>query len=258
MRSATQAPPSRRQAPSEIETEVIHAIHIKPNSRRAVRDRAEGTSAREPGAVSRTSVLSMRARGSVDAQAPVRGYFLWVGGALLVLLFAADSLLPAPLPSKPIESHSTLPRIRITSELKGPEKIVIDTSQRDFLPTLPDKEIAAAPWPPLSSDVADAAGQPPASLSEQADASDGSPAVSTHVRETLAQLGPGVSDQAGSSRRPVGLASEPHGNFAPTRSKKQRRSARHSSFDATLEWCDSPSHGRGSCRYAIMHPLIHR
>ena len=45
--------------------------------------------------MSRTSVLSMRARGSVDAQTPVRGYFLWVGGALLVLLFAADSLLPA-------------------------------------------------------------------------------------------------------------------------------------------------------------------
>jgi hypothetical protein len=52
-----------------------------------------------------------------------------------VLLFAADSLLPAPLPSKLIESHSTLPPIRITSELKGPEKVVIDTSQSDFLPT---------------------------------------------------------------------------------------------------------------------------
>jgi hypothetical protein len=117
----------------------------------------------------------MRARGSVDAQAPVRGYFLWVGGALLVLLFAADSLLPAPLPSKLIESHSQLPPIRIASELKGPEKVVIDTSQPDFLPTLPDKEIAAAPLPPLNSDVAGAVRQPPASLSEQADASDGSP-----------------------------------------------------------------------------------
>ena len=50
--------------------------------------------------MSRTSVLSMRARGSVDTQAPVRGYFLWVGGALLVLLFAANSLLPAAPPSR--------------------------------------------------------------------------------------------------------------------------------------------------------------
>jgi hypothetical protein len=180
---AGQAPPSRRQAPSEIETEAIHAIHIKPNSRRAVLDRAEATSAREPGAVSRTSVLSMRARGSVDAQTPVRGYFMWVGGALLVLLFAADSLLPAPLPSKLIESHSTLPPIRITSELKGPEAVVIDTSQPDFLPMLPHKEIAAAPSPPLSADVADAVRRPPLSLSEQADGRDGSPAIPPHVRE---------------------------------------------------------------------------
>jgi hypothetical protein len=79
--------------------------------------------------VSRRSVLSTRARGSVDSQIPLRDYFLWVGGALLVLLFAADSLIPAPLPSKLIESHSTLPPIRITSELKGPEAVVIDTSQ---------------------------------------------------------------------------------------------------------------------------------
>jgi hypothetical protein len=146
-----------------------------------------------------------------------------------VLLFAADSLLPAPLPSKLIESHSTLPPIRITSERKGPEAIVIDTSQLGFLPMLPDKEIAAAPSPPLSSDVADAARQPPTSLSEQADARDGSPAILTHVRETFAELGPEVFDQVGSSRRRVGLASEPRRNFGQTRSEKRRRSARNPS-----------------------------
>ena len=204
--------------------------------------------------MSRTSVLSMRTRGSVGAQSPVRGYFLWVGGALLVLLFAADSLLPAPLPSKLIVSHSTLPPIRITSELKGPEAVVIDTSQPDFLPMLPDKEIAAAPSPLLSADVADAVRPTSLSLPEQADASDGRPAISTHVRETLAQLGPGVSDQVSSSRRQSGLASESHRNFPQTRSEKRRRSARHPNFDTTLEWCDSPGHGQGSCRYAIIHP----
>jgi hypothetical protein len=231
MRLAGQAPQSRRQAPSEIETEAIHAIHIRPNSRRAVLDRTEGTSAREPCVVSRTSVLSMRARGSVDAQIPLRDYFLWVGGALLALLFAADSLLPPPPPSKLIESHSTLPPIRITSDLKGPEAVVIDTSQLGFLPMLPEKEIAAAPSPSLSSVVSDSVRQPPVSLSEQAGASDGSPAVPTHVRETLAQLGLGVSDQAGSSRRRFGLASESQRSFAQTRSEKRQRSARHRSFD---------------------------
>ena len=177
----------------------------------------------------------MRARGSVDAQTPLRSYFLWVGGALLVLLFAADSLLPAPLPSKLIVSHSTLPPIRITSELKGPEAVVIDTSQPGFPPMLPDKEIAAAPSQLLSSDVADAVRQPPASLSAQTDASDESPAISTHVRETLAQLGPEVPDQAGSGRRRGGLASMPQRNFAQTRSEKRRRSARYRSFDTTIE-----------------------
>ena len=186
--------------------------------------------------MSRKSILSMRARGSVDSQTPLRGYFLWVGGALLVLLFAANSLLPAPLPSKLIESHSLLPPIRIASDVKGPEAVVIDTSQPDFLPTPPDKEIAAAHSPPPSSDVADAVRQPPLSLSEQADGSDGSLAISAHVRETLAQLGPRVSDQAGSSRRRVGLAQEPQRNFAQIRSEKRRRSARHRSFDTTLEW----------------------
>ena len=186
--------------------------------------------------MSRKSVLSMRARGSVDSQTPLRGYFLWVGGALLVLLFAANSLLPAPLPSKLIVSHSTLPPIRITSELKGPEAVVIDTGYPGFLPMLPDKEVTAAPSQLLSSDVADAVRQPPLSLSEQADASDGSPAIPTHVRETLAQLGPGVSDRAGSSRKRVGLAREPQRNFAQTRSENRRRSARHRSFDTTLEW----------------------
>jgi hypothetical protein len=196
----------------------------------------------------------MRARGLVDAQTSLRGYFLWVGGALLVLLFAADSLLPAPLPSKLIESHFTLPPIRITSERKGPEAVVIDTSQPGFPPMLPDKEIAAAPSPPLSSEVADAVRRPPASFSEQADASDGSPPIPTHVRETLAQLGPGVSDQAGSSRSQFGLASKSQRNLAQTRSEKRRRPARHPSFGTTREWCDSLSDGQGSCRYAIMHP----
>jgi hypothetical protein len=147
--------------------------------------------------VSRTSALSIRARGSVDTQVPARGYFLWVGGALLVLLFAANSLLPARPPSKLIESHSRLPPIRIASALKGPEAVVIDASQPGFLPMLPGKEITVPS--PLSSDVADAIRQPPASLSEHADASDGSPSVPTHVRETLAvrcacrKLNPGVS-----------------------------------------------------------------
>jgi hypothetical protein len=68
-------------------------------------------------------------------------------------------------------------------------------------------------------------------LSEQADASDGNPAISPRVRETLAQLVPGASDQAGSGRRQFGLASESPPSFAQTRSEKRQRSARHRNFD---------------------------
>jgi hypothetical protein len=205
--------------------------------------------------VSRTSVLSMRARGSVDSQVPLRDYFLWVGGALLVLLFAANSLLPAPPPSKLIESHSTLPPIRITSERKGPETVVIDTSQPGFPPMLPDKQIAGARSPPFSSDVADAARQPPASLSEQADASDGSPAISTHVRETLAQLGPGVPDQAVSSRRRAGSHRSPS---AISLRLGPRSDGNLLSCPVSIPLSNgSLSPGQGSCRYAIMHPRTH-
>ena len=87
----------------------------------------------------------------------------------------------------------------------------------------PPRRRSALIWPMLYDSR-------PLSLSEQADASDGSPAISTHVRETLAQLGPGVSDQAGSSRRRVSLASKPQRNFAQTRSEKRRRSARRPEF----------------------------
>jgi hypothetical protein len=199
--------------------------------------------------VSRKSVLLMRARGSFDSQIPLRGYFLSVGGALLALLFAADSLLPAPLPSNLIEAHSTLPPIRITSDLKGPEAVVIDTSRPGFLPMLPDKEIAAAPSQLLSSDVADAVRQPPLSLSGQADGSDGNPAIRIHVRETLAQLGPEVSDRAGSSSRRSRLASKRQRNLAQIRSEKRRQSDRQPSFDTTLEWFTEPRPSVSSIRH---------
>jgi hypothetical protein len=104
--------------------------------------------------------------------------------------------------------------------------------------------------------VADTVRQPPASISEQADASDGSPAIPTHLRETLAQFGPGVPDQAGSSARPIRRTSKPRRKFAQTRSEKRRRPARHPSFDS--ESCASLSHGQSSCRQAAMDLRTHR
>jgi hypothetical protein len=84
--------------------------------------------------VSRKSVLSRHANSLVEPELPLRTYFLSVGGALLLLLLAADPGLPTPLPSPLTDSHSALPPIRIHTELKGPEAVIIDTSRFGVLP----------------------------------------------------------------------------------------------------------------------------
>lgn len=78
--------------------------------------------------MSRKSVLAMYASGSLASEIPLRGYFLSVGVALLLLLLAANWVLPAPTPARP-GSQSTLPRIRIHSDAKGPEAVIIDTNR---------------------------------------------------------------------------------------------------------------------------------
>ena len=79
-------------------------------------------------------VRRMRAHGSHESEMPLRGYILSVGGALLTLLFAADWLMARPAPNGSINSHSELPVIRIHSELKGPDAVVIKTNQPTILP----------------------------------------------------------------------------------------------------------------------------
>lgn len=62
---------------------------------------------------------------------PIFRYFVFVGGALLALLFAADHLLPSETvavatPSVVINEQ---PTIRIRSNRQLPERVVLDTSQ---------------------------------------------------------------------------------------------------------------------------------
>ncbi len=70
--------------------------------------------------MSRKSVLSRHANSLVEPELPLRAYFLSVGGALLLLLLAADWVPPAPVTSRLTDSHSALPPIRIHSELERP------------------------------------------------------------------------------------------------------------------------------------------
>lgn len=72
---------------------------------------------------------SMHAHELRDPGIPLRSYFLSVGAVLIGLLFAANWLLPSPPSNSRIGSEPTLPNIRIHSELKGPEAVVIDTTR---------------------------------------------------------------------------------------------------------------------------------
>jgi hypothetical protein len=66
---------------------------------------------------------------------PIRQYFVWVGSALLVALFAADWWLPDPA----AHSHSAIApnervNLRIRSDHKWPERVVFDTAHSSMPP----------------------------------------------------------------------------------------------------------------------------
>lgn len=181
--------------------------------------------------MSRRSVLSMRASGSIDSILPLRGYLLSVGGALLVLLLVSDWVLPAPLPGRFERSEPAMPPIRIHSDAKPPEQVVIDTNQ--LVPAPADKEISTAALQPGSLDEPDAPQEsnPPASV----DDGDNSPSTSmtTQLRDSLAQSLPdhGLEASHGhASPRPRHKSSRARGGIGA-------RSARHSVPDHRLGWC---------------------
>ena len=74
-------------------------------------------------------------------QLPLQRYFLFAGGALLILLFATD-WVASPLKGEHVKSEVRLPVIRIHSERKGPEAVVFDTTQPTFV--APVEQVGAA------------------------------------------------------------------------------------------------------------------
>jgi hypothetical protein len=98
---------------------------------------------------------------------PVVRYFLFVGGALLALLFIVDACFPK-LPAVENESAVTagaladLSVIRIHSERKWPERVEFDTSHPLVIPAPVRMAEAAAP-PPT---IADAPARPADALAQ--------------------------------------------------------------------------------------------
>lgn len=181
-------------------------------------------------------MLPRSASGLVEPELPLRGYFLWVGCALLSLLLAADWTLPAPAPRPITDSHSALPPIRIRSDTKGPEAVVIDTSGSGLRARPAEHDIAA---------------EAPSRLPEtHLESSDGIPMQPTdlRLRQSLAQSRPDVHDPAGetASRGQIAarkrkLARAQHG---------ERRHALHPAFADGLGACGSSIRERRHCRYA--------
>jgi hypothetical protein len=186
--------------------------------------------------MSRQSMLSRSASGLVEPELPLQGYFLWVGGALLLLLLAAGWTLPAPAPSLLADSRSALPPIRIRSDTKEPEAVVLDTSGVGLRARAAEHDIAAeAPSRPSETHL---------------ESSDGSPTQPTdrRLRQSLAQSQPDVHDHAGQTagREEIGARERKLARAHPVK----RRHAPHSAFANSLGACGSSIRERRHCRYA--------
>jgi hypothetical protein len=84
---------------------------------------------------------------------PIARYFILVGGTLAVLLFIAGWYFPTPpamFSNQTTVFDETI--IRIRSERKWPEKIVLDTSRPTMMPPLAIEERRVAQLVPLPSD----------------------------------------------------------------------------------------------------------
>ncbi|MET4274826.1 hypothetical protein ABIB68_003779 [Bradyrhizobium sp. F1.2.2] len=213
-----------------------------PSSRAGIRDPGASDNEKvschvqDRAAMSRQSMLSRSASGLVEPELPLRGYFLWVGGALLLLLLAAGWTLPAPAPSPLTDSRSALPPIRIRSDTKAPEAVVIDTSGFGLRARAAEHDIAAEARSRLPE--------------THLESSDGSPTQPTdlRLRQSLAQSQPDVHDHARQTagREEIGARERKLAQAHPVK----RRHDLHPAFANGLAACGSSIRERRHCRTA--------
>jgi hypothetical protein len=104
---------------------------------------------------------------------PIFRYFMFVGGALLALLFAADFVWPtSPVAQVVAGASYDQPLIRIRSDRHLPDRVVLDTNQATIAAPAVKTAAVAAPQPTAQAD-------PLADMSAKA-----------RVRETFAQFTP--------------------------------------------------------------------
>jgi hypothetical protein len=139
---------------------------------------------------------------------PLFRYFIFVGGALLMLLLVSSAVLPrAPLPET-LTSGGDLPSVRILSDRKLPEKLVFDT-RVPVQQTLPVLKTVAAAAPVAPAPVAAA----PAVAEMSAKA---------RVREAFAQL-PDEDDATGAKMSQMALVTLPQPKMISRTQQAKRR-----------------------------------
>ena len=125
---------------------------------------------------------------------PIFRYFIFVGGALLALLFAADFVFPpaAPVAQVVAATGNDQPLIRIRSNRHLPERVVLDTSQPTIAAPAVKIATAAAPQPPVQEGVSPALAEMSAKM---------------RVRETFAQFTPATKAEPAAATKSEAQAS---------------------------------------------------
>ncbi|MDB5604775.1 MAG: hypothetical protein JWP25_1675 [Bradyrhizobium sp.] len=111
---------------------------------------------------------------------PLARYFLFVGAALLTLLFISNAYLPKLPVTDKTEAAADLPTIRIHSDRKWPERVVFDTS--------------IAPVAPVQLAKTEPVVSPPATVADVS--------AKAHVRDSFAQLQPSDLNQPSDLKKP--------------------------------------------------------
>jgi len=132
---------------------------------------------------------------------PIFRYFMFVGGALLALLFAANFVWPAsPVAQAVATAGYDQPLIRIRSDRHLPDRVVLDTSQPTIAAPVVKTAAVAAPQPAVQADV----------LAEMS--------AKARVRETFAQFTPAAQAQVSQVHAPA----QPKRKIARTHPAPQR------------------------------------
>jgi len=119
---------------------------------------------------------------------PIFRYFMYVGGALFALLFALNLALPGAPAESIVTSSNEAPLIRIRSDRKLPERVVLDTSQTTIVAPAPVKTASVAQQPAVQPNTSPALGD----MSAKA-----------RVRETFAQFPTEPKSDAASVKKPA-------------------------------------------------------